>query len=79
MQTLNICFALHRMYRAFTVLGILRYSILFVCGINDDGKIIIPRLQFPKRRKGRSATSYLIHKDVLNRIMVKIFQKLHSL
>lgn len=57
MQTLNICFALHRIYRAFIVLGIFQYSILFVCGIKDDGKIIIPRPQFPKRRKGRSATS----------------------
>lgn len=61
------------MYRAFIVLGIFKYSILFVCGINDDGKIIIPRPQFPKRRKGRSAICYLIYKDVLNRIMIKIF------
>lgn len=36
-----------------------RYSILFVCGINNDGKIIIPRPQFPKRKKGKSSNFLL--------------------
>ena len=45
-----------------------RYSFntyLFVEWTNDS-KVLIPKSQFPKRKKGRSATSYLMYKDVFN-------------